>query len=821
MSNNQPQSQTQSIDFDWKFYVHFHQDLIDNGINDQQSALSHWKTFGQKEGRIINEIQCEDLDKFDWKYYINKYPDLIENGITNKISAYKHWIQYGKNELRFYNKDIELLYKTFDWEFYLKSYLDLKNSDLKTKKGAFRHWIESGKNEKRYILLHNDFDWKYYTTYYDLTDTNIINSREDALEHYLNNKEHFPFKNKEMEDDYNNFDWNRYITYYNILEDTKNGAYHYWLNIGKHYGQILFKCGDTTVNSEYGNTTVNSEYEKEYIEYSEDINNELNINLTLTPSHKINRLGIAISVYSNNKTSLSRILCSKICLNSIVQKMKNSIIIIVIDGLIQNNHLKFIQELDQEYHNVRVYMNNDNFGIAKTKNICIKLLECYDIDYLCLLDDDVEIIRDLSDYVSNVFQTIPDIPLLTNFNPYLYYKVNDDNLIKFIDTNNFFGNILIINRKYLPIYGYMAEFEYKWGDEHVEFTHRYLDKTPYKNFALNFDNYIINEQIINGQSSLHMHSITINENGVNKNHERMNKLLENIEYINFNFDLNDIQKINIFEKNKEKNKEKNNIILYKNINQMSNLVVTIMAAGEGKRMNSDIPKVLHLFKYAPMLVRIVTEVSKLNPIKIIIITGKFDKLIKNTLIDYLNDNIYTKITFVNQEIANGTGGAIKSSLDKYEDNDKVLILNGDMPLIKLSLLQKIINSKINTLLVTNLENPTGYGRILYSDIDNKFIGIREEKDCSVEEKLIKTVNAGIYYFNSSVLKKYIPMITNDNAQNEYYLTDIVKVICKDNLSEENTSNNIELNTFLLGENNRYQILGVNTKEELEELEEKY
>lgn len=256
---------------------------------------------------------------------------------------------------------------------------------------------------------------------------------------------------------------------------------------------------------------------------------------------------------------------------------------------------------------------------------------------------------------------------------------------------------------------------------------------------------------------------------------------------------------------------------------MSNLVVTIMAAGEGKRMKSDIPKVLHLFKFAPMLVRIITEVNKLNPKKIIIITGKFDKLIKETLIDYLYDNLYKKIIFVKQEIANGTGGAIKSSLEQYNDDENVLILNGDMPLIKSTLLKQIIHSKINTLLVTDLENPTGYGRILYSENENKFIGIREEKDCSSEEKLIETVNVGIYYFNSSVLKKYIPMINNDNVQNEYYLTDIVKVICEDNNDSNNheLENKIELNTFLVDEDNKYQILGVNTKEELQDLENKY
>ncbi len=771
MNNN---NKTHSINFDWIFYVNYNEDLINNGIDTEELALLHWKQFGQTEKRLINESQCEGLLKFDWKYYISKYPDLMKNGITNKISAYKHWKQYGKDEMRFSNRDIELMYKTFDWDFYLNSYLDLKNSNLKTRKDVFKHWINEGKNEKRYIKTHNDFDWEYYISYYNLNDNIQIQTREDALEHYLNNKEEFPFKNMEMEKSYDVFDWEKYISYYNISEDTKDGAYYHWINTGKYDGYIFFR--------EHGTDPVTDPLTE-----TDKIENNLN------------KLGVAVSVYSNNKTSSDRILCSKICLNSIAEKFRNSVIIIVIDGLIQNNHMKFIKELSNNYPNISIYINNQNFGIAKTKNICIKLLEEYDIDYLCLLDDDIEIIRDLSDYVEDVFKKIPDIPLLSNYNPYLNYQVINKYSVKFIETTNYFGNLLIINRSFLKTYGYMAEFEYKWGDEHIEFTHRYLDKTPYKNFAVNFDNYIINEQIINGESTLHLHSFNINKDGSNKNNEKMQELLKNIQYIDFTLDKNEIKKYNK---------------IYDDNYNISNLVVTIMAAGEGKRMKSDIPKVLHLFKFSPMLVRIINEVDKLDPKQIIVITGKFDKLIKDTLIEYLNNRIYKKIKFVKQKIANGTGGAIKSSLDKYSEGNDVLILNGDMPLINSCLLKQIVAGKINTLLVANLENPTGYGRILY-DSSNKFIGIREEKDCSSEEKLIQTVNVGIYYFNSCILQKYIPMITNDNVQNEYYLTDFVKVIYKENDGE------LELNTFLVDDNNKYQILGVNTKEELEELEKNY
>lgn len=245
------------------------------------------------------------------------------------------------------------------------------------------------------------------------------------------------------------------------------------------------------------------------------------------------------------------------------------------------------------------------------------------------------------------------------------------------------------------------------------------------------------------------------------------------------------------------------------------LTLTIMAAGEGKRMNSNIPKVLHNFNDIPMLIRIILEGSKLNPNKILIITGKYDLLIKDTLKKYFennNINIFENLIFVNQLIPNGTGDAIKYAFPYYSDDEEVLILNGDNPLISYELLSKFIKQKLPALLVANLENPYGYGRILY-DVNNVFIGIKEEKDCNEEEKKINIINAGIYFFNSNLLKKYIPMLDNNNAQKEYYLTDIVKVIKKDN--------NININTYVIEEQLKYQIFGVNTQKELQDLEEKY
>jgi bifunctional N-acetylglucosamine-1-phosphate-uridyltransferase/glucosamine-1-phosphate-acetyltransferase GlmU-like protein len=242
-----------------------------------------------------------------------------------------------------------------------------------------------------------------------------------------------------------------------------------------------------------------------------------------------------------------------------------------------------------------------------------------------------------------------------------------------------------------------------------------------------------------------------------------------------------------------------------------------MAAGEGKRMNSSVPKILHKFNSIPMLIRIIIESYKLVPNKIIIITGKYDKLIKDTIDQYFHEeelDILKCITYVKQLLPNGTGDAIKSTLEYYNDTDNVLILNGDMPLVSHNLLQKFVfsYSQIAKLLVAKLDNPYGYGRILY-DNNGDFIGIKEEKDCIEEEKKIDITNVGIYYFNAQILKKYIPLIDNNNSQKEYYLTDIIKII--------KTYSDIKIETYQIEENLKYQIMGVNTQEELKNLEYEY
>jgi len=238
-----------------------------------------------------------------------------------------------------------------------------------------------------------------------------------------------------------------------------------------------------------------------------------------------------------------------------------------------------------------------------------------------------------------------------------------------------------------------------------------------------------------------------------------------------------------------------------------NLIITILAAGDGKRMNSVIPKVLHLFNNKPMLVRIIETALSLNPHKIFIITGKHDKLIRDTLIKYIDIN---KVWFVNQSEPIGTGNAIKICLPLYEYNSQVLILNGDMPLITKTILGKFIDTSSQAkILVAKFEEATGYGRIMYNE-KHELDEIVEEKDCTNEQRKVNIINSGIYLINSILLKKFVPLIENNNAQSEYYLTDIVKLIKK--------NTDIPIDTYLIDENENKYISGINTPTELANLE---
>ena len=203
--------------------------------------------------------------------------------------------------------------------------------------------------------------------------------------------------------------------------------------------------------------------------------------------------------------------------------------------------------------------------------------------------------------------------------------------------------------------------------------------------------------------------------------------------------------------------------------------VVIMAGGLGKRMNSDLPKVLHQVGNIPMLVRVILQVRKLNPENIYVIVGKYKSIIEDTLINYGIE----EVIYVNQENPNGTGHAIQCAVSELEndDCDNVLVLNGDNPLIQSNTLNKMIKDVNKCKIMTALlEDQRGSGRIVINEISKEFEKIVEEKDCDENQYKIKRVNAGIYFFDREVLINNIMKLNNNNAQNEYYLTDVIEII---------------------------------------------
>ena len=206
-------------------------------------------------------------------------------------------------------------------------------------------------------------------------------------------------------------------------------------------------------------------------------------------------------------------------------------------------------------------------------------------------------------------------------------------------------------------------------------------------------------------------------------------------------------------------------------NQIS---IVILAAGKGSRMKSTKAKVLHNISGKPMLYHIIKTSKEIsNDISVIVAHQK------DTVIDEIN-KYFNDINFITQDTDNfpGTGGAMKNVKPK---NDKVLVLNGDMPLITSQALDGFLNTQADIIMsIFDLENPNGYGRVIIEN--NQVQAIVEQKDASKEELKITTVNAGIYAFSKSVMDKYIPLLNNNNAQNEYYLTDIISMARQDSLN---------------------------------------
>ena len=244
---------------------------------------------------------------------------------------------------------------------------------------------------------------------------------------------------------------------------------------------------------------------------------------------------------------------------------------------------------------------------------------------------------------------------------------------------------------------------------------------------------------------------------------------------------------------------------------MPQLSVIILAGGLGKRMCSPLPKVLHKLMDKPMLVHVLENAMTLSPKIIYIVVGKYEAIIRETLEQYMSiDNI----VFVNQPEALGTGHAIqcaRPNLLAQPESDRVLILSGDVPLLRSQTMKNVMarTEEPVTIMTSTAENPHGYGRIITDKYAN-FVKIVEEKDCNNQERDIDVVNAGVYAFQIGLLCKYLPMISNNNAQQEYYLTDLFEIV------REHES--MDIGMYHLPVEQSIELTGINTKEQLEELE---
>lgn len=239
------------------------------------------------------------------------------------------------------------------------------------------------------------------------------------------------------------------------------------------------------------------------------------------------------------------------------------------------------------------------------------------------------------------------------------------------------------------------------------------------------------------------------------------------------------------------------------------LAVAILAAGLGKRMKSpDKPKVMFEINSRPMIDYVVELAFRVNADLVVPIVGHH----REQVINFLDGKFPGKeIKYAVQAEQLGTGHAVIQTAELLKDFDgEILILSGDVPLLKFETVERLINEHFSagnnaTLLTTVFENSYGYGRIV-RDSEGNFTGIVEEKDATAEQKQIKEINPAIYIVNSKVLFDALSKISPENNQKEYYLTDIFRFIPKEKTGTVVTNDELE-------------VTGVNSIEQLKEMED--
>lgn len=232
--------------------------------------------------------------------------------------------------------------------------------------------------------------------------------------------------------------------------------------------------------------------------------------------------------------------------------------------------------------------------------------------------------------------------------------------------------------------------------------------------------------------------------------------------------------------------------------------IVILAAGMGKRMHSSLPKVLHQLAGKSMLEHVITTARALKPEKLVVVCGHGGEIVRQKV-------TASDLVYVTQQPQLGTGHAVMQAVPELDETVPTLVLYGDVPLIGAASLTRLAaaagNDKLGILTV-EMDDPTGYGRIIREQ--GKIRRIVEQKDGNAEELAVHEINTGIMVIPTVPLKRWLSALTNDNAQGEYYLTDIVAKAVSENIDIVS----VQPDSFR-------ETLGVNSKSQLAALERIY
>lgn len=239
--------------------------------------------------------------------------------------------------------------------------------------------------------------------------------------------------------------------------------------------------------------------------------------------------------------------------------------------------------------------------------------------------------------------------------------------------------------------------------------------------------------------------------------------------------------------------------------------VIVLAAGKGSRMKSDLPKVLHPVAGTPMLGHVLRTAAKAGATRLVVVVGHGAAQVQDFATSFCSQNNLPSPVVVLQDPPQGTGHAVAQALPMVDPSMPSMVLYGDVPLIEQQTLRalqtKLTNRVSLALLTARLENPYGYGRILRDPKTNQVVGCCEEKDASADIRAIQEVNSGILISDSSKLKNWVDRLQNNNAQGEYYLTDIFGFAHGDG---------VDLDAY--ESTNPIEILGVNSQSQRSQIE---